>query len=382
MPPHRPNSQALMRLQLMAGLDVGGPQLIQPLLQTLHRVIGFDSGGYFYVGDDGGLEAHMEDPGVGAAVPEHFDPRILRSESEVFHNTLRQPSDISRHGQGARTLGQMLKTRHAELLRSDYYNVVMRPARVADWLCLPLSTPRHPGIGILFLFRPPGARPFGPEEVATLTRLEAHLACALQPGDRYADDGEVHSQGLLVATPQGRPLWISPEAEALMPQAFGWRWRRSADLPPVLQSLLQRLAPKKETPLAPPQLELRNAQGWFSLRAMRLAAAAGQDNAVGITITRRMARGIRLLSTLHELDLPRRQYELAYWLARGLSESQIAQRMGISSNTVVYHRRQLYNRLGAGNRTDLLAQLGARFSDALSSRPRPYGPRHGRSCRS
>jgi len=380
MPSHRSTSQALTRLQLMACLDVGGPQLIQPLLQTLHQVIGFDSGGYFYVGDDGGLEAHMEDPGVGAAVPEHFDPRILRSESQVFHNTLRQSSDISHHEYGPRTMGQMLKASHAGLLRSDYYNVVMRPAKVADWLCLALRTPQRQGIGMLFLFRPPGASPFRPEEVAVLTRLEAHLACALQPGELDGDDSEVHSQGLLVATPRGRPLWISPEAEAIMPLAFGWRWRSGAELPPAMQSLLQRLAPAKETPSPPPQLELRNAHGWFSLRAMRLAAAAGQGNAVGITITRRMARGTRLLSALHDLDLPQRQYELAYWLARGLSESKIAQRMGISSNTVVYHRRQLYNRLGAGNRADLLAQLG--FSDSLSSTPPPCAPRRGRSCRS
>jgi len=358
MSSRRSASHALASLHQMTCLDTGGPQLIQPLLQTMHQLIGFESGGYFYPGGDGELEAHMEDPGVAASVPEHFDPRILDSENRMFHNTLRQSSDIALHEHGPRTLGQMLKGSYAELLRSDYYNVVMRPACVGDWLCLALRTPQDQNIGMLFLFRPAGARPFQPGEIALLARLEAHLARALQPGQSEADDRDVQRQGLLIATLDGRPLWICPEAEALMPLAFGWRWRRSAELPAVVQALLQRLAPRPGVVPPPPHLDWCNAQGRFSLRAVRLSAALGHGEAVGIHITQRVARGVRLMSALNALRLPQRQYELAYWLARGLSESQIAQRMGISLNTVVYHRRQLYNRLGAGNRIELLAQLG------------------------
>ncbi|WP_132978760.1 MULTISPECIES: helix-turn-helix transcriptional regulator [Pigmentiphaga] len=353
----RPTGQALARLHQLACLDVGGPQLIQPMLEAMHPLIGFESGGYFYPDGNGELEAHMEDADVQASVPEHFDPRILRSENEMFHNSLRAARDIVLHGHGPRTMGQMLRASHVDLRRSDYYNVVMRPARVADWLCLALRAPQGQGIGMLFLFRPPGAPPFRPEEIATLARLEPHLAHALQPGELDAQDSEIHRQGLLVATPQGRPLWISPDAEALMPLAFGWRWRRGAALPPALQSLVQRLAPRAGADCAPPRHELHNAHGWFSLRATHLAAASGDGEAIGIHITQRVPRGLRLWSALGALRLPPRQHELAYWLARGVPESQIARRLGISANTVVYHRRQLYNRLGAGNRAELLARL-------------------------
>lgn len=34
--------------------------------------------------------------------------------------------------------------------------------------------------------------------------------------------------------------------------------------------------------------------------------------------------------------------------------------MGISLNTAVYHRRQLYNRLGVMGREELLAQIGGK----------------------
>lgn len=358
MSTRRSTSRALASLHQMTCLDTGGPQLIQPLLQSMHQLIGFESGGYFYPGGDGELEAHMEDPGVAAAVPEHFDPCLLRSESQMFHNTLRQSSDIALHEYGPRTLGQMLRGTYSGLLRSDYYNVVMRPAGVADWLCLALRTQQGQGIGMLFLFRPAGAQPFQQAEVATLARLESHLARALQPGASDADERDAHRQGLLIATLDAKPLWICPEAEVLMPLAFGWRWRRGAELPAVVKALLQRLVPRPGTLPPPPHMDWCNAQGRFSLRAVRLAAALGHGEAVGVHITQHVARGVRLMSALNALRLPQRQYELAYWLARGLSESQIAQRMDISLNTVVYHRRQLYNRLGASNRIELLTQLG------------------------
>lgn len=113
-----------------------------------------------------------------------------------------------------------------------------------------------------------------------------------------------------------------------------------------------------------PQLDLHNASGWFSLRATQMAAAAESgtgehhgDRAVGIHITQRVARVARLLPTLRALGLPQRQQELAYWLARGIPEEQIAARMGISANTATYHRRQIYTRLGVQSRKELQAYL-------------------------
>src|SRR5690606_21339496 len=162
-----------------------------------------------------------------------------------------------------------------------------------DWLCLALRTPQDQNIGMLFLFRPAGARPFQPGEIALLARLAAHLARALHPGQSEADDRDAQRQGWLIATPDGGPLWICrgsaaadrevqrhglllgaldvgaswvcPEAEALMPLAFGGRWRRSAELPAVVQALLQRLAPRPGVVPPPPHLVWCNAQGRFSL---------------------------------------------------------------------------------------------------------------------
>jgi DNA-binding CsgD family transcriptional regulator len=366
-------AHAIAHLHQLARLDASGPGMIAPVLHSLRSLIGFDSSGYFHPhGDgDGELQAHMEHSSVLASVPDHFDPRIRASEAQVFHNVLQHSSDIARHPHGPQTLAHMLRVTPAALLGSDYYNVVLRPAGVGDWLCLPLV--RHGrGIGMLFLFRPPGAPAFSEAEQGLLARLEPVLACALAPGPAAADAGEVLREGLLVISPAGRSLWTSPEAEGLMQLAFGWRWRATdaslpaprAALPPALARLVQRLQDGEEA--ADPCLEVGNTHGCFHIRATPLAPAgpkggtgARTGQAVALHVTQRAANGARLLKALQTLNLSARQHEMAWWLARGLPQLHIAERMGVSAHTVVYHRRQLYNRLGVMDRQELLALLGS-----------------------
>lgn len=85
-------------------------------------------------------------------------------------------------------------------------------------MSLVLRTQRGQGIGALKFYREAGSPAFGPDEAAALSRLEPCLAHILQDdAQASANDGEVHSQGMLITTPQGRLLWLSPEAEALLP---------------------------------------------------------------------------------------------------------------------------------------------------------------------
>lgn len=355
---------AIARLHGMACLDATGPQLIEVVLQELHQLIDFDSGGYFHPDNHGELDAYMEAPQMRRAMPAYFDDRILRSERQVLRRSTRQFAEAARHEHGPQLLEQLVKVPMDELWRSDFYNVVLRPAGVMDCVRLILRTPQGRSIGALTLYRHEGSRRFLREDVQVLARLEACLAQVLQPGELDAGDCEVQDTALLVTTPMGQLLWASPEARQLMALAFGARWRQHTGLPPNVQALLQRLACIRQGDIAgggiaqdPPQFDLRHAAGWFSLSATPLAAAAGAAQAVGVHLTRRIPRPVHLLATLRTLDLPQRQHEMAYWLARGLPETRIAERMGISSNTAVYHRRQLYARLGVHSRPELLARL-------------------------
>lgn len=350
----RTQQQAMARLRQLACLDFNGPQLIETVLHELHHLIMFDTGGFFYPGSGGALDAYIE-PSIARSVMHlYFEPQVMASEHKVIRRSAHDFAAAVRADHGAQVMEQLITVPIDELLRSDFYNLALRPAELLDCLSLVLRTPQGAGVGALKLYRGPSAPRFGTDEAGVLNRLEPWLARILQPGEIDAQNSVVHDSAMLIATPQGRVLWTSPETDELMALAFGPRWYRRNELPPALQMLLGRLRHMEGGRMAAvPQLDLNNASGWFSLRATQMVAAAGEGRAVGIHITQRVSRVARLLPALRALSLPQRQYELAYWLARGLPEDQVAARMGISTNTATYHRRQVYTRLGVRNRQEL-----------------------------
>ncbi|MET4579674.1 helix-turn-helix transcriptional regulator [Ottowia thiooxydans] len=364
MPASRSTRQAarhaLARLHRMSSLEMGGVWLIEPMLAELAHVVRFDFGGLLYPSSDGAVAAYVQDGPLLDVVADSFEPHILQSERHVLGRSSHDLSGAVAHEYGPKLLRELIQVPLREFQRSDFFNVVARPGEGTEYLKLTLRTPQGAGVGTLFLFREATSPLFTPHDVANVARLEPHLARILQSGECDSDQSEIHGEGLLVVTPAGKPLWLSPETEALLAMAFGWRWRwrNGMGLPPALLELLRRLNTTEI--LEVPALELQTAQGWFSVRATRMAAAdhTQSPEAVALHITRRVARGTRLLAALLALDLPQRQHELAWWLARGLSETQTAQRMGISIHTAVYHRRQLYNRLGVMDRQELLGKLG------------------------
>ncbi|WP_028601206.1 helix-turn-helix transcriptional regulator [Ottowia thiooxydans] len=357
----RVQQQALARVQHMACLDFNGPQLIEALFHELHHLIFFDTGGYFYPGSEGAMGAYIEPSLARDMMHIYFDPEIMASERKVIRRSAHDFAAAVRGDHGPQMMEQLITVPIAELMRSDFYNLTLRPAELLDCLSLVLRTPQGAGVGAIKLYRGTQAPRFGPEEVAMMAQLEPWLARVLQLGEADAKDTVVHDSAMLVASPQGQLLWTSPEADRLMALAFEPRWYRRSELPPALQALLRRLeyARQGASLPEPPQLDLHNASGTFSLRATLMEAVAGEGRAVGIAITQRVPRVAKLLPTLRALGLPQRQHELAYWLVRGLPEEQIATRMGISANTATYHRRQVYIRLGVQNRQELQAFLFA-----------------------
>ena len=358
MPLSRIQRHALARLHQLACLDVSGPQLIEPLLHELHHLIAFETSGYFHPGSDGMLDAYVEPSLARDLMHLYFEPQVMASEHKVIRRSAHDFAAAVRHDHGPQVMEQLITVTVGELLRSDFYNLALRQVELLDCLSLVLRTPQGAGVGVLKLYRGPRAPRFGVHEVAQLARLEPWLARILQPGELDAQGSVVHDSAMLVATPQGRLLWTSPQAERLMALAFGPRWYRRSELPPALQALLRRLEHTRQGGAqALPQLDLRNASGTFSLRATQMAEAQGEGRAVGVHITQRVPLVAHLLPALRALGLPQRQHELAYWLARGLPEEQIAARMGISANTATYHRRQIYTRLGVQSRKELQAYL-------------------------
>jgi DNA-binding NarL/FixJ family response regulator len=76
--------------------------------------------------------------------------------------------------------------------------------------------------------------------------------------------------------------------------------------------------------------------------------------------TARLMRGLSGLSQRQSEpanNLTQREIELLHWMADGVPNKGIAQRLSISENTVKYHVRNILQKLGVHNRTEAIAHV-------------------------
>jgi len=174
-----------------------------------------------------------------------------------------------------------------------------------------------------------------------LARIRVHLANArLTQSARAALD--VSGRYLLAVNRQGKVIWATPQAQKLLTDSLGPAGVEDLVLPEPLQQWLdaaQKKAGAKATVSFPehPELQLHymgKAGGNEFL--LRLAKDTSADLPAEFT---------------SELGLTTREGEVLSWLAKGKTNRDIAQILGLSPRTVDKHLEQIYAKLGVENRT-------------------------------
>jgi DNA-binding CsgD family transcriptional regulator len=368
MPSPSRKTRAAARIRHLACLDVSGPQLLPLILADLRELVAFDTAGYFSVNAQGELDASMETPEVQAVLPLYFTEHMQRCERAVA----RPFWDAVQTDFGPRIADQLMTVPLNEFRNSDYYNLLLRPAQIEDCVSLIPRLSRHRYTGALKLYRRSRRNVFRHEDLRGFAGLERFIALALEQREGMAQpDSDTRDDVMMVARPDGRLQWLSPRAAALLGLAFGGDGRPPLHLPERLMPLLRGLQHllRGDDDVEAPLYELENPHGHFSFRAQLLRQDQGPDTAIGIRAVRRTPRSMKLLQGLRRLDLPPRQAETCFWLARGLSEREVADRLRISPHTVVSHRRQLYLRLDVGSRQDLSERLLQAANDGGAPSP-------------
>lgn len=356
MPGPGRKTRAAARLRLLACLDFGGPQLTPLILKELRELLPFDTGGYFSLDTDGSLDASMEAPEVQAILPLYFSEHMQNCERQVT----RSFADAVQVEFGPRTAEQLMTVPLRDFQRNDYHNLMLRPLQIEDCVSLIPRVSRFHVTGALKLYRRSRQLKFQRDELKDLARLERFLALALE---RRAPptglESDTRENVMMVASVDGQVKWASPHAAHLLMLAFGAHEYQRKLLPDRLRLMLYQMQAvlRGEEDAQAPQCEIHNHHGRFTFRAYQLQAGDGPGTAVGIQALHHIPRPLQLLQALRVLDLPPRQSETCFWLARGLPETQIAARLRISHHTVISHRRQLYARLGVNGRQGLLDHL-------------------------
>src|SRR5690606_28695163 len=310
---------------------------------------------YFWRNENGDMDLFMEDAAVVDLLPLYLDDYIQRAEREAG----RSFDECLSEDFGPIRTEQMIKLPLRSFIRHDYYNLILRPTGLNQCASL---VPRVAGgrpTGSLKLYRRDPRHHLTDDEMRRFGAQERYLAEVLDhPATRQPHD--LVNDALLVATLKGELQWVSDQARQLLYLAFSSRWHQhSSDLPHLLRNLLKKLShlSSGRDTQGLPQAVVTTPHGRFVFKARLMNSTTGQENMAAIRIEHHRPHPLRVLEALRDMRLPPQQSETFYWLSQGCSEQDIARRMQISINTVVYHRRQLYARFGAANRKELLAQL-------------------------
>jgi DNA-binding NarL/FixJ family response regulator len=178
-----------------------------------------------------------------------------------------------------------------------------------------------------------------------LARIRVHLANArMTQSARAALD--VSGRFLLAVDRQGAVLWATPQAQKLLSDNLAPGAAGELVLPPLMQQWLEqaqenRTGSKMPATVAFPDNERLRLQYMGKLGPnellLRMAKEAGTNTPPA--------------EFSSELGLTSREGEVLSWLAKGKTNRDIAQILGLSPRTVDKHLEQIYAKLGVENRT-------------------------------
>lgn len=343
---------AAAHIRQLCSLGLPAEAIMPALLRSIHVPAPCDFAAFFWVDDAGDMTHMYSEKMLSAEATGRYFERHYESAIHAFRERILA---MARDREPSRETVVDAKTR-----ASDYYREILEPLG-AYRILHAIVQDRGSPLGLMALYRPQEAAAFGAAErtiVETACRyLLPALRCEAGPAgtDQFRESGQA---ALLVCARDGQVKQASGRGHALLAQASGCRINRHTMAGELKQSglaLLRRLLagaaadPAADAPFQ--NLQSTNEWGSFRLRAYPL----GED--FGVLIERHEHLFVRLVDAMRGLQLSAQQREVALQLARGETNAQIAQALGVSLNTASYHVKQLYGKLDAHDRAEAIARI-------------------------
>jgi DNA-binding NarL/FixJ family response regulator len=191
-------------------------------------------------------------------------------------------------------------------------------------------------------------KPIVPNEL--LARIRVHLANArMAHSARTALDA--FGRFLLAASRAGRILWYTPQAAKLLGSAFADFEREDYVLPGDVQKWLHQCAEAPAGSETAP-MPLKSVSAAARMRLVYVAQIGADEHLLRL-IEGESGDDQALLK--QKLLLTEREAEVLLWIARGKSNRDIAEILGLSPRTVNKHLEQIYSKLGVENRASAAA---------------------------
>jgi DNA-binding CsgD family transcriptional regulator/PAS domain-containing protein len=350
-----------IHIRQLCCLGVTGEQLMPSLLKSVRQLVGAESAAFFWVDAQGDMTSLYAERLLPAPVMQLYFERFYDAGESSFKRAFAE-----RARQSDPVLAVSASTA-AE--RSAYYNEVMRHLD-AHHVLYGVVREQGEALGQLSLYRPKSARTFSTAERGELTAIMRYVAHGVSARTR----AEVGAQTLLdtaddavfLIAADGGLREVSPSAQKLLALATHGRIAPGAGLAVIGESArpaLRRLVAQLREALngvdvGPPSVVLDNAWGRFVLRAYALAddPFAG-DASLAVRIQRQEPMLLRFVDALQGFGLSPQQREIAAGLAKGASNQELAEALGVSANTIAYHIKQLFARLDTHDRQQMVGRV-------------------------
>jgi len=344
-----------------------GEQLMPALLKAVRQLVGAESAAFFWVNAHGDMTALYAERQLPPPVMKLYFERFYETGESSFRQafTLRsqQPEPVT------------AVTASGAAERTEYYNEVMRHLD-AYHVLYGIVREQGEALGQLSLYRPKSTSTFSSTQRTDLTSIMRYVAHGVSQRrhDAVAANGFVDAdeEAVFLVEADGRIRQLSAAAQKLLALALqggmGPGQIRSGleeSARPALRQLAAQLhGVLSGAEVAPPSLVIDNTWGRFVLRAYALSDEP-IDAPVAVRIQRQEPMLLKFVDALQGLGLSPQQREIAAGLARGASNQELADALGVSANTIAYHIKQLFARLDTHDRQQMVGKVLGKVDCAL-----------------
>ncbi len=343
-------SDIRLTLRQLANLGLPSSAILPSALAAIRELVGADHVGYFFC-DEAGNIANM------------YTERMLSPAQMVLYQRehyTKQESNFCQAYLQRCTEKNPVSAYSLTVLEkeSDYYKQVLAPLGISHFLYAIVRCGGLP-VGQLSAYRGANREPFSKTDQQTLGDILHYLERLVNPKMQLTlseTPSPIAETAMAVLTETDTILYADTQWDRLLRMARG-----GVITPQNAQDEVEQLPQFIASVLA--LIRHSNAIGhtvkteWGTFRFRLLALSGQAGNAQALSISRQADELVFVAEAVARLKLPVQQREVAVYLTQNKSNMQIAEKLGISINTVNYHVKALFQRLNIHDRSEVLSAI-------------------------
>jgi DNA-binding CsgD family transcriptional regulator len=349
-------------IQNLCNLGIDSQLIMPTLLQMLHELIPSAFNTFQWADHNGELSNCIYEPRVPASIIRLYLNYFYNYQEAKVHPTF---TEAIKHEHGVTDWEQYYNDN--QFLYSEYYNLIMQPLgiRYALRAYVPVEGRNS---GVLILCRERNAKPFSDKDKSCLASIIPALthALALRKVESPSFLENNQQSGMLILNYEGLVEYANPIGQHLLfllaHDEINVRTVTNLheNTGPILKQLATCLIDRynRHARVITRPMQIQNSWGLFILKAHLLHQLDSSDKLIGVTLQMGLPWQIQLLKAMQQTpSLAIKQREACLWRIEGLSQNNIASKMGVSPHSVNDFLKVVYRKLNVHNKEGLVKKL-------------------------